>query len=1136
MKKFIIYGFIGNNPILITNSENLSFASTFDETMNIQRNMKSSLSFKITDKLESGETNPFLGLVYPTAKIRLKVWQNIDNEEKYWVYDYKITSMTPEFYKEILVYNVAAEDFASVVYSKEGQGLSINSTGTLKELTEEVLYKTRKNLNYRNLYNNYFSLAGYKNATTGSYIDYSNFLYDFPSGAQTASFEINRDRGMTESIFYKFSFYVVTGGDLAVGESFSVSLKQYDVVGTHVGEDCVINVVNWNIADDNTKTFSNNFLVLQQTKYFKIEFNLNTTAGKKVLVSLFSIYPTESAIEELAYELDSGDPLYVVYDAEDVAKGLHLANNSPDNPYPDPIGFNQDDFVIETSYNNQYFVTTYMKSTLTLDNSNLYNALVELAKLFNADLVFDYEANSINYLNRNKYKFKGYKLNPEFNLISLNREERSEEFATVLHIMGNSEVYSVLPPIPSEFKTYFGDCIQNDFTGARYFETYEDPTDSNVYVNGSFIVKNYRDAADYIKDPASGFFSTNELTSIKELELDNFAKLADKIPQFENTLYSLEYYKNTNSITDAMYNDFNSYVKNELRKVNIKTRILSEQYFYNDSLINNKQSDIDYYSSNINTEERFLREVFTKYEYVKCTSLKNGGTIDLPVAKQFLAGTPVIAVLLTATDSYPNGTLKDKTDTRGYYTGANVAPFTEVKLYTDKALTQLVNSATSQTGLSYYLFVAKDQTNNMIAYSQLITAHKGKTSQKELQNEHFANLFNTYGVAIDTSDPTAGLNRQHNLLLEDNKLPKDSYIHLVLNNYGYNYDTGENGIVQIMSDLENKIQELSNLKNNNLIRLAELDTLLNIPVSSTGTVGSITGAGTANNPWIATVTNASNTDMLSEFIEIRATDLTGKLYGGSPETCYVSEVLSSTSFRYKVVGGTIPVAGNIQNIVMSPPQPKRTTLESEQAGLISQNNSIDYKIAIDTSIPEYPVFGSYRHQWYILDYIRQDLALLEYYKQYPIEALYNILFNDYYPGNVKIEKDNIISNFYFIYENYITENYYENADEITAEGLLEQALTLFNRYKYPEVKFGATVIDITALDDYDYIDLQVGDKILIDEASDRLYKSYGLNNRYLDVAGINYDFRKPEATTLTIEQDDPTIRILQKILFNISKL
>ena len=59
-------------PVLITNSQNLSFASTFDETMSVQRNMKSSLSFKIADKLESGETNPFLGLVYPSGRIRLK--------------------------------------------------------------------------------------------------------------------------------------------------------------------------------------------------------------------------------------------------------------------------------------------------------------------------------------------------------------------------------------------------------------------------------------------------------------------------------------------------------------------------------------------------------------------------------------------------------------------------------------------------------------------------------------------------------------------------------------------------------------------------------------------------------------------------------------------------------------------------------------------------------------------------------------------------------------------------------------------------------------------------------------------------------------------------------------------------------
>ena len=195
--------------------------------MNIQRNMRSTLTFKITDKLEFGEANPFLGLVYPNAHLRLKLWENIDNNAGYRVYDYIVTNMSSEIYKEILVYNVTAEDFASVVYSKEGQGMSISSTGTLRQLAQQILYRSRKNVKYRNLYNNYFSLASYKNLTENAYVDYSNFMYTFPAGISSASFEIPRDRNITQILKYNFSFRVITGG--TGNTSFAATLQQYDI-------------------------------------------------------------------------------------------------------------------------------------------------------------------------------------------------------------------------------------------------------------------------------------------------------------------------------------------------------------------------------------------------------------------------------------------------------------------------------------------------------------------------------------------------------------------------------------------------------------------------------------------------------------------------------------------------------------------------------------------------------------------------------------------------------------------------------------------------------------------------------------------------------------------------------------------
>ncbi len=42
------------------------------------------------------------------------------------------------FYKNIIVYSVSCEDYASVIYAKEAQGLTFDYTGTFKELIREV--------------------------------------------------------------------------------------------------------------------------------------------------------------------------------------------------------------------------------------------------------------------------------------------------------------------------------------------------------------------------------------------------------------------------------------------------------------------------------------------------------------------------------------------------------------------------------------------------------------------------------------------------------------------------------------------------------------------------------------------------------------------------------------------------------------------------------------------------------------------------------------------------------------------------------------------------------------------------------------------------------------------------------------
>jgi hypothetical protein len=83
-----------------------------------------------------------------------------------------------------------------------------------------------------------------------------------------------------------------------------------------------------------------------------------------------------------------------------------------------------------------------------------------------------------------------------------------------------------------------------------------------------------------------------------------------------------------------------------------------------------------------------------------------------------------------------------------------------------------------------------------------------------------------------------------------------------------------------------------------------------ILVSATGTIGAVTGTG----PWTATMTGITSTTPFGVGSYIAATDGTGKLFGGTPESVKVSQVINSTSIKYIVTGGTAPVPGTVTGI------------------------------------------------------------------------------------------------------------------------------------------------------------------------------------------------------------------------------
>jgi len=83
-------------------------------------------------------------------------------------------------------------------------------------------------------------------------------------------------------------------------------------------------------------------------------------------------------------------------------------------------------------------------------------------------------------------------------------------------------------------------------------------------------------------------------------------------------------------------------------------------------------------------------------------------------------------------------------------------------------------------------------------------------------------------------------------------------------------------------------------------------------VSATGTIGTVTGSGTANAPWTAEITNMASVAGLVSGSNITSTAGSGTFAAGG--VVRVARVSGNKSITIYKVGGTIPTAGTVTNI------------------------------------------------------------------------------------------------------------------------------------------------------------------------------------------------------------------------------
>ena len=1102
MKKFKIFGFVNGKPILITDSEFLSPGSTYDETFKEGEHMKTTLSFKMYNKLDDGSDNPLIKYVYSGAKIRLLKYYKENGEWKYRTYDHIVNSINDEFYQKGIEHSISCEDYASWKFAKEGSGLDIEYTGTIREVTQELLVVSKKNLGYKGININYFKPLSFKEKTSNLFI-INGVIKKQGSAAESITYQRSQD--------LKSGLYYVQG-NLFNGTVATISFVQYNSNGIEIQRNSVTTNAQglFNITSEG-ETLELRSICTQ----YKIEVNSTT-------------------------DISIGDfSLKIKPNLELINKSLHIDQSG---------GIIDEDFKSKSGSTN-YF----QKITLKLEGSNLYNGLIEIANLFDALLYFNYAnegAMTFGFVKRDKKQYKGYRLSPDFNIANITRDESVDEFITVLHIQGNEDVYSIFPPMPSEFKDYFLDCIENDFTNVMDNQTILE----NYFED--FSVTTYSDLIPIVE---SYITATNDNTE-KEKAIEDFALAADLVPNLENTIYNINYFYNIGVLNQEDYDYLLDVVQNKLRVLNIKLRLYTELYYQIESLLSAQDSEISFLARNLTTEKLALESWFNqiaddpeKYEIHSDSWISIQNRITESIAEAVDNSTELMSLMaIIYDDDYiPQSLELEETSPGEYklkkdsypYNLLNIDGYYNIQLNGIKQ--KIINLENT----------IQEELNNISEYqSRLaeidleIASNPGKYTLNTLEVEK-AGLERQIKMSVFL----IGKDLDNPIIVEENNS--------VFNDMANSYIKGElQHKLEYLEFIYDKLQQFGYRPT--LIDYKDWDTF---DVTSTWTF-----TGSISKDQTKTIDNSGVNDIMLKFNSGYTSTLTAPALSGIDETKLYRFSCLMTSDGLITSNITINIRGGESVLNITPTQLGGANnwigielFSKDIDGFVNDIYNLPTYESVDGTISH--TFGTntnnlititktgtagnlyfYRPRFEEVSNFMPSLdemfSLLDNPKMvdYTLgsgisidlqEGLNDLLFNYTYEGNLNRLKSEWLAAMYDRREDVLIEGYYENIDEIDSAGLLEQALVAMETYKFPRIGYSTTILDLSALEDFRFLNLEVADKILISELEDTIYKSYAnTSTKYLDVEEINYDLRAPENTTIVVKKDNEATRIIQQLI------
>lgn len=280
-----------------------------------------------------------------------------------------------------------------------------------------------------------------------------------------------------------------------------------------------------------------------------------------------------------------------------------------------------------------------MKATIDISGSTPYNALVELAKKFNANITVEYsddenKPGTIYFHNKLLDSFQGYMLRPDVNMSAFSVSRKTDNFCSVMHVSGGEDadgnIVSMVPTIPNDVQTYFTmlyphrtDKPHEIFKTSSYDYVVIETSDGkyNRYQKlGSTYVFEKADykpwtlmTAEEIRADFNSFTFANgvgfESAQSNEVN-DYFNFLSYRAKTGASLFYDFQYYMNAGLMDEATYRDIEDVFSRRLRNANIILFCVTYQYnILSMNLQRYEDIEEEYFAQlAANEEERYLYE------------------------------------------------------------------------------------------------------------------------------------------------------------------------------------------------------------------------------------------------------------------------------------------------------------------------------------------------------------------------------------------------------------------------------------------------------------------------------------------------------------------------------------------------